>query len=226
MSTPPRTLTAALSARVRGPAAKFRHPFARSRAFAPSVAALAGTALAAAWAAHWLVTRPHMDHGARVPVVVLGPLLAASVVGTALHSDSDELDRTAVRRWWPLRLGHLLAMTAVACGALAAAVPGHPGEFGAPAMVRNVLGAAGIALGAAVLVGARLSWLPVTAYLSAVYLSAPRVPGGAGALWAWPMQPGPQPGAWAVAAWAYGSGSALYVWRGARGAGPEPGPSG
>ncbi|MCX4964792.1 hypothetical protein OHA98_08120 [Streptomyces sp. NBC_00654] len=188
----------------------------RSRAFPATVAALVCLALLAAWAADWLEDRPYFDHSARAPVVALAPLLASSAIGTSLYSHSDELDRTAVRRWWPLRLAHLLALTALAAGALALAVPGHPEGFGAPAMVRNVLGATGVAAASAALLGARPSWLPMTVYGSAVYLAAPRAPGGAAALWAWPMQPGPQTAAWAVALSAYIVGGGLLVLRGQR----------
>ncbi|MFJ1881205.1 hypothetical protein [Streptomyces sp. NPDC088137] len=194
--------------------------YVRSRALPLTAATLAGIALVAAWAADWLQDQPYFDHTARVPVVVLATLLASSAIGTGLHSHSDELDRTAVRRWWPLRLVHLLALTAVTAGVLAAAVPGHPEEFGVPAMVRNVLGATGVAAASAALIGARLSWLPMTVYGGAVYLAAPRDPGGAAAVWAWPMQPGPQGAAWAVAVTAYAAGAALLVVRGAR---PERG---
>ncbi|MFJ2376152.1 hypothetical protein ACIOZL_25690 [Streptomyces sp. NPDC087769] len=194
--------------------------YLRSRALPLTAATLAGIALVAAWAADWLQDQPYFDHTARVPVVVLAPLLASSAIGTGLHSHSDELDRTAVRRWWPLRLVHLLALTAVTAGVLAAAVPGHPEEFGVPAMVRNVLGATGVAAASAALIGARLSWLPMTVYGGAVYLAAPRDPGGAAAVWAWPMQPGPQGAAWAVAVTAYAAGAVLLVVRGAR---PERG---
>ncbi|MFF3749555.1 hypothetical protein ACFYYH_03700 [Streptomyces sp. NPDC002018] len=190
--------------------------YARSRVLPATLGTLVGTALTAAWAAHWLQAQPHFDHSARVPVVVLAPLIAAGAIGTGLYTHSDELDRTAVRPWWPRRLVHLVVLTVLAAGLLALAVPGRPDEFGAPAMVRNLLGAAGVTAAAAALLGARLSWLPMTLYLSAAYLSAPRTPGGVGAVWAWPMQPGPQGAAWAVAAVAYGVGAALYAWRGAR----------
>ncbi|MET9519789.1 hypothetical protein [Streptomyces sp. NPDC002994] len=66
------------------------------------------------------------------------------------------------------------------------------------------------------LLGARLSWLPMTLYGGAVYLAAPRTPGGAAAVWAWWMQPGPQVAAWVVAGVAFVTGVALYVRRGAR----------
>ncbi|GGV78923.1 hypothetical protein GCM10015535_14480 [Streptomyces gelaticus] len=194
--------------------------YIRSRALPLTLATLTGIVLVAAWAAHWLQDQPYFDHTARVPVVVLAPLLASAAIGTSLHAHSDELDRTAVGRWWPRRLLHLLALTVPAAGALAAAVPGHPEAFGAPAMVRNLLGATGVAAAAAALLGARLSWLPMTVYGGAVYLAAPRTPGGAAAVWAWPMQPGPQEAAWAVAVTAYAVGAALLVVRGAR---PERG---
>ncbi|MFE5595416.1 hypothetical protein [Streptomyces sp. NPDC056549] len=190
--------------------------YARSRALPGGLAVLAGTAAVAAWAARWLVSAPGLGHTARLPVVVLGPLLAAAVIGTGLHTPSDELDRTAVRAWWPRRGAHLLAVTALATALLALAVPGHPEAFGAPAAVRNTLGLTGVAAGGAALVGARLSWLPPLLLVAAVYLAAPAEPGGAAAWWAWPMQPGPEGGAWTVAAGAFTAGTALYAWRGAR----------
>ncbi|MGW2182417.1 hypothetical protein ACWCXX_30890 [Streptomyces sp. NPDC001732] len=194
--------------------------YARSRGLLLTVATLACVALVAAWAAHWLEGRPRFDHTARVPVVVLAPLLASAAIGTGLHTHSDELDRTAVRRWWPRRLLHLLALTALTAAALAAAVPGHPEAYGAPGMVRNVLGATGVAAASAALIGARPSWLPMTVYGGAVYLAAPAVPGGAAAVWAWPMQPGPQGASWAVAGTAFVAGAALLAVRGPR---PERG---
>ncbi|MFB6816870.1 hypothetical protein ACFCV8_20230 [Streptomyces sp. NPDC056347] len=188
--------------------------YLRSRALLVTAAALAGTVLLAAWSAYWLQEQPRFDHTARVPVVVLAPLLAAAAIGTGLHSHSEELDRASARRWWPRLLLHLLVATALVAGALAAAVPGHPEAFGAPAMVRNVLGSTGVTAASAALFGARSSWLPMTVYGGAVYLAAPDVPGGAAALWAWPLQPGPESGAWLVAGAAYAAGAALLAVRG------------
>ncbi|CAM5377425.1 hypothetical protein STANM337S_01688 [Streptomyces tanashiensis] len=190
--------------------------YARSRAVPAALAALAGTAVAAAWAAHWLVSLPAFDHTARLPVVVFGPLLAAAAIGTGLHTPSDELDRTAVRAWWPRRLAHLLGATVLAVALLALAVPGHAEAFGAPAAVRNTLGLAGVAAAGAALIGARLSWLPPVLFVGGVYLAAPGEPGGAADWWAWVMQPGPQGGSWTVAVAAFTAGAALYAWRGAR----------
>ncbi|WP_329613909.1 hypothetical protein OG244_12385 [Streptomyces brevispora] len=56
----------------------------------------------------------------------------------------------------------------------------------------------------------------MTVHGGAVYPGGPRAPGGAAALWAWPMQPGPQAGAWVVASPAYGVGAALFAVRGPR----------
>lgn len=135
--------------------------YLRSRALPGALAALVGTAAAAAWAAWWLQSLPDLDHTARLPVVVLGPLLAAAAIGTSLHTPSDELDRTAVRAWWPRRLAHVLAPAVLAVALLALAVPGHAEEFGALAAVRNTLGLVGVTASAAAVVGARLSWLPL-----------------------------------------------------------------
>ncbi|MGW3740593.1 hypothetical protein ACWD62_08225 [Streptomyces sp. NPDC005146] len=188
--------------------------YIRSRALPQTTAALTAIVLVAAWAADRL--QDHFSHTGRVPVLVLAPLLASATISTSMHAHTAELDRTAVRPWWPRRLLHLVTLTVFAAGALALAVPGHPEAFGAPGMVRNVLGATGVAAGSVALIGARPSWLPMTVYGGAVYLAAPRTPGGAAAVWAWPMQPGPQGAAWVVAVAAYLAGAALLVVRGAR----------
>ncbi|MER7910617.1 hypothetical protein [Streptomyces sp. NPDC096068] len=190
--------------------------YARSRALPGALVALAGTAAVAAGTARWLETIPGSGPSDRLPVVVLGPLLAAAAVGTCLRAPSDELDRTAVRPWWPRRLAHLLVPAALAALLLALAVPGHPAEFGAPAAVRNTLGLVGVAAASAVLLGARLSWLPPALYAGAVPLAAPAGAGGAADWWAWVARPGPQGGAWTAAALAFAAGTALYAWRGAR----------
>ncbi|WP_407287343.1 hypothetical protein [Streptomyces sp. BP-8] len=186
--------------------------YCRSRALPLTVATLLGTALLAAVCAHQL--NASTDPFQRVPLVVLAPMLAAVAIGTSLRQRSAELDRTAARPARPRRLAHLLALTTLAAGTLALAAPGHTREFGAPAMVRNLAGAVGITAAAATVIGPRLSWLPTVAYLGAVSLAGDGVPGRAATIWAWPVQPGPQPAAWAVAAGAFIVGGALYVLRG------------
>ncbi|MEU2619784.1 hypothetical protein ABZ642_16905 [Streptomyces sp. NPDC007157] len=193
--------------------------YARSRTVPATLAALVATAAFAVWAAARL--DGFLDPDRRVPVVALAPLLAAAVIGVSLYSPSDELDRTAVRPWWPRRLAQLAGLAALAAVLLPLAVLGHPETFGPPAVVRNTLGCTGVTAAAAVLLGARLSWLPAFGYVSAVYLGSAGARGSAATVWAWPVQPGAQPGAWAAALGAFAVGGALYVVRGARAEGPR-----
>ncbi|MGV9903915.1 hypothetical protein ACWDU8_15770 [Streptomyces sp. NPDC003388] len=192
---------------------------ARSRALPLTLLALAATTVFAVWAAGRLDA--YLDPYRRVPVVALAPLLASAAIGTGLYSASEELDRTAVRPWWPLRLTQLGALTALAAVLLPLAVLGHPETFGPPAVVRNTLGCTGVTAAAAVVLGARLSWLPAFGYVSAVYLASAGARGRAVTVWAWPVQPGAQPGAWAAALTAFVVGAALYAVRGARAEGPR-----
>ncbi|MDL5201624.1 hypothetical protein [Streptomyces sp. ALI-76-A] len=192
---------------------------ARSRALPRALAALLATAALAVWAAHGLDA--YVDPFRRVPVVALAPLFAAAVTGTSLHSASDELDRTAVRPWWPRRAVHLLALTALAAALLSVAVLGHASVFGPPAMVRNTLGCTGLTAAAAVLFGARLSWLPAFGYVSAVYLGSAGAHGRVSAVWTWPVQPGAGLLPWVTAVSLFVAGGTLYVVRGARAQGPR-----
>jgi hypothetical protein len=193
--------------------------YARSRAVPLALAALAGTAVFAVWAAGRMDT--YLDPDRRMPIVALAPLLAAAVTGTSLYCASDELDRTAVRPWWPRRLAQLLGLTALTAALLAPAVLGGGLAFGPPAMIRNLLGCTGVTAAAAALLGARLSWLPAFGYVSAVYLASSGVRGRAVTVWAWPVQPGHVTGAWVAAGSAFLLGSALYAVRGARPEGPR-----
>ncbi|GAB7108451.1 hypothetical protein JCM4814A_67650 [Streptomyces phaeofaciens JCM 4814] len=193
--------------------------YARSRALPVTLAALAGTTAFAVWAADRMDT--YLDPHRKLPLVALAPLLAAAVIGGSLHTASDELDRTAVRPWWPRRQAQLLGLTALAAALLPLAVLGDTPGFGPPAMIRNLLGCTGITAAAAAVLGARLSWLPAFGYVTAVYLASGGVRGRAVTVWAWPMQPGHEAGAWAAAGGAFLLGTVLYVVRGARPEGPR-----
>ncbi|RPE43883.1 hypothetical protein EDD90_7101 [Streptomyces sp. Ag109_O5-1] len=117
----------------------------------------------------------------------------------------------------------LTGLTALAAVLLPLAVLGHPEVFGPPTVIRNTLGCTGVTAAAAVLLGARLSWLPPFAYVGAVYLASAGPHGRWTALWAWPVQPGAQPAAWAAALGAFAVGGGLYVVHGARPEGPRSG---
>ncbi|MEU0810949.1 hypothetical protein [Streptomyces sp. NPDC005970] len=194
--------------------------YARSRALPMTVAVLAAAWPTTAWLADWIVAHSDLGPRARLPLVVLAPVLASAAIGASLYTHSEELDRTAVRPWWPRRACQLLLLTAVAAGLLAAAVPGDPELYGAPAMVRNLLGAVGVTALAATFIGARLSWLPMLVHTSAVYLGAQTGPEDPGPVWAWSVQPGPQPAAWWTTAALFAAGTCLYALRGARPEGP------
>ncbi|MFF9146785.1 hypothetical protein ACF1BN_18180 [Streptomyces sp. NPDC014861] len=167
----------------------------------------------AAVAAGWLLVPEDGAPHARVPVL-MAPLLVAAAIGTSLHTASDELDRTAVRAWWPLRLGHVLVPAVLAACLFALVLRGHPVEFGGAAAVRNTLGLTGLAVGAAALTGARTSWLPPVTYTAAVYLTPPEAT--AAAWWGWALRPAPEGAAWTVACALLCAGTALFAWRGPR----------
>ncbi|MES4904841.1 MULTISPECIES: hypothetical protein [unclassified Streptomyces] len=190
--------------------------YARSRALPMTIAVLIAAAPATAWLADWTVAHSDLGPRARLPVVVLAPMLVSAAIGASLYTHSEELDRTAVRPWWPRRACQLLLLTAVAAALLGLAVPGEARGYGAYAMTRNVLGAVGVSALAAALIGARLSWLPMLVHTGAVYFTAPAEEGGPGAVWAWSVQPGPQPAAWWTAVALFAAGTCLYALRGAR----------
>ncbi|MFD5471666.1 hypothetical protein [Streptomyces sp. NPDC127105] len=110
------------------------------------------------------------------------------MIAASLHPVFGELDRTAVRPWWPWRLAHLLGLTAVAAALLSTAVLGDARSYGPPTMIRNTLGCTGVTAASAVLLGARLSRLPAFGYGGAVYLASGGARDRAVTVWAWPMQ--------------------------------------
>ncbi|UGY93606.1 hypothetical protein [Streptomyces gobiensis] len=189
--------------------------YAHSRALPATLAALAVGALLAAWCAEWLAGSSFLGPGAPLPVTALAPLAVSAAIGVSLHQHSPELDRTAVRPWVALRSAQLLALTALAAALLALAARERPDELGAAVMVRNVVGATGVTAGAAVVLGARLSWLPMLAWAGAALLTVGRWPVGGSAVWAWLAQPGPQTAAWWTAGAAFVLGWVLYALRGA-----------
>ncbi|OSP42930.1 hypothetical protein B7767_12920 [Streptomyces sp. 13-12-16] len=188
--------------------------YARARTVPRTVLVLVATAALAVLGARNL--NAYLDPARQVPVVALAPLFAAAVIGTSLHSASEELDRTAVRPWWRRRLVHLLALTGCAALLLAATVLGPSSPFGPSAMVRNTLGCTGLTAGAVAVLGARLSWLPVFGYVSAVYVGSASARGTLVPVWAWPVQPAGRHVAWVTAGVLLVAGTALYVVRGAR----------
>ena len=91
-----------------------------------------------------------------------------------------------------------------------------PDTYGAHALMRNALGCIGLVAGGAVLLGARLAWLPAFVYVCAVYAAAPRQTGTVIAAWAWPVQPSTITASWLAAATIFTVGAAGYVHGGSR----------
>ncbi|MGX2998809.1 hypothetical protein JNUCC64_31835 [Streptomyces sp. JNUCC 64] len=178
--------------------------YARSRGTAGGLVVLACAAPAVAW----LSGRPELE---QEPTLLFGPLVVAAVVVTGLRPVMDELDRTAARSWWPLRLAQFAALSALGALALAAGALGA----GAPAVpsVRNALGAAGCAALAAVALGARAGWLAVLVWLGGIRLSEGlgRADGGWADALGWAALPGERPLGWAVAVALFAAGAGCHA---------------
>jgi hypothetical protein len=189
----------------------------RSRGASTFVAGV-GVITLLAWAAGtWLASRPYFDGpAARVPMVALAPLLAALLLGPTLASADEDLEHSTPLPWRAWRAGHLLVAAVVTAMALSLTGLRDTHTFGAHALVRNVLGCVGLVAGGAVLLGARLAWLPAFVYVCAVYAAAPRQTGTAVAAWAWPIQPSSAAASWLAAATIFAVGSAGYVHGGSR----------
>ncbi|BFO21584.1 hypothetical protein SHKM778_79720 [Streptomyces sp. KM77-8] len=170
--------------------------------------------------------RPRRPGGPE-PGRVSGPLPAGSGrrAGAAVRGGGDRHESAQrVRGAGPRRRTSLVAASAgPSAGAdrlrRAAAGGGRArpsSPFGPSAMIRNTLGCAGLAAGAVAVLGARLSWLPVFAYVSAVYMGSVSARGTLVPVWAWPVRPAGEQAAWVTAVVLLVAGTALYTVRGAR----------
>lgn len=144
----------------------------------------------------WMLSLPEsgVETGALVPFVVMGALAAACVIGAGAGSPFCEVERTGARPLPPLRLAHLgglLLLTALVLAAvlLAFDLDGARPKEPLIMLLRNLAGFAGLALLAARVSGAGLSWLVPLAFAGAAYFAG-RLPDGSYASWAWHMQPG------------------------------------
>ncbi len=187
--------------------------YATSRRVPPAVAAIAACAIGLRIALVW----PWDTYGAlQLPLVFEAGAAAAITLITA--SRLGEPERVA-GRWLPfLRLATVLALTAVAVGALAAAGAGAHLAGGTLDVLRNVAGMTGIGLLCAAVLGGGLAWAGPTGYLVvgvyALYtqwhhpaLTTP---------WIWPARPAHDLGAAICAGLVFTAGMAVFAVRGAR----------
>lgn len=192
---------------------------ARARHLFPALTALIALAVVSGLGSRWLSSQTSLDrhlegHLARLPVVVMGALVAAVLVSVTLSGADVDLERTVPRLTRGSRAVHALAAVALAAGILAAATTPHALDFAAAAMVRNTAGLVGLILVSVTLLPSALSWAPTFGYAVLTLLAGPRSADRGAAWWAWPLQPGPLDASWTVAALLLSAGAILYAVRG------------
>ncbi len=152
----------------------------------------------------------------QLPLVFEAAAAAAITVTTA--SPFGEPERVT-GRWLPvLRLSAVLALTAVAAGALAAAGTGAHLAGGTLDVVRNVAGLTGLGLLCAAVAGGGLAWVGPTGYLlaGAYGLYTQWHPPALTTPWIWPARPPHDLGAALCAGLVFAAGLAVIALRGAR----------
>jgi hypothetical protein len=206
---------AAAARRAQPPAAGVRlvRLYATSRRVPAAVAAIAACAIGLRIALAW----PWDSYGAlQLPLVFEAGSAAAINATTASRLGDPE---RVAGRWLPfLRLAAVLALTAVAVSALAAAGAGAHLSGGTLDVLRNVAGMTGLGLLCAAALGGGLAWAGPTGFLVvgvyALYtqwhhpaLTTP---------WIWPARPPHDLGAAICAGLVFTVGMAVFAVRGAR----------
>ena len=206
---------AAAAQRAQPPAAGVRlvRLYATSRRVPAAVAAIAACAIGLRIALAW----PWDSYGAlQLPLVFEAGSVAAITGITASRLGDPE---RVAGRWLPfLRLATVLALTAVAVGALAAAGAGAHLAGGTLDVLRNVAGMTGIGLLCAAALGGGLAWAGPTGYLVVgVYaLYTQWHPPALTTPWIWPARPPHDLGAAICAGLVFTVGMAVFMVRGAR----------
>lgn len=157
------------------PTTRLLHLHLDSRRTRLAVALLVATALALRACANW--THGSSTLSRLLPILVA--CAAAGVIAAGTRSPFGDPER-AGRPLPALRLLHVLALLAVATGALAAATDDSA------TMIRNLAGLTGLALLTAAVTGAPLAW---TAPLGYVLVCAGEIDLHQDPLWAWPILP-------------------------------------
>ena len=186
---------------------------AASRRAPAALAAIACCAIGLRIALIW-----HWDTYGALQLPLVFEVAAVAVVTVTTASPFGEPER-AGGRWLPfLRLATLLALTAVAVAALAAAGTGAHLAGSTPEVLRNVTGITGIGLLCAAALGGRLAWTgPVGYLLAGVYGLYTQWHGVALTTpWIWPARPPHDLGAALCAGLVFVLGTAVITLRGAR----------
>lgn len=194
--------------------------FLASRRAPAALAAIAVCAVALRVALHW---RWNAYGALQLPLVFEAG--CATVIAATAAGPFGEPERAAGRRLPLLRSGTVLALTAAATVALAAAGLGADPPWGSLDVLRNVAGLTGVGLLCAGLIGGALAWTGPTAYLVvAVYALYSQWHGPAlSSPWIWPARSTYDLGAAVCAALVFIAGVAVIALRGARYGGNETG---
>lgn len=196
-------------------AGTWRH--VRARRLELVALAVVAVALACGWAARWASAQEDLVQVdgslVRLPVVALGSITVAVLLSVGLHGAEPELEASTPRLSAARRGAHALLAAALGGAATAAAMP-HVQEFGAAAMVRDVVGLLGLVLLATAFAPPALSWVPAVGYGALAFLAAPRGASHGAAWWAWTLQGGGPDPSWLVAGALLVAGVAAYALRG------------
>ena len=179
--------------------------YLRSRLVGWALLVLSFLALASWATTWWAIRRPEHDvtDGALIPILAFATLAAACLVVATARSPFGDAELTVAYPLPPLRLGHLAGLLLLSASTLAAALllfdlEGAWLAYPLLALLRNLVGFTGLALLAALVVGARLSWIVPLTFDALAYLTA-RLSEDTYAQWAWHLQSGRDELSWVVA---------------------------
>ena len=184
-----------------------------SRRVPAALAAVIGSAIVLRIALQW-----EWDAYGALQLPLIFESACAAVIATATASPFGEPERATGRRLPLLRLGAVLASTAAAVGALAAAGAGAHLAGGAVDVLRNTAGLTGIGLLCAALLGGSRAWIGPLAYLLIAAYSLYTLWHGPAlsSPWIWPARPTHDIGAGICAGLVFAAGLMTVMARGAR----------
>ena len=184
-----------------------------SRRVPAALAAVIGSAIVLRIALRW-----EWDAYGALQLPLIFESACAAVIATATASPFGEPERATGRRLPLLRLGAVLASTAAAVGALAAAGAGAHLAGGAVDVLRNTAGLTGIGLLCAALLGGSRAWIGPLAYLLIAAYSLYTLWHGPAlsSPWIWPARPTHDVGAGICAGLVFAAGLMTVMARGAR----------
>lgn len=149
------------------------------------------------------------------PVVLIAPLLVACAAVAALVEPFGDLERTLTNRLWAYRGALLASILVLTSFGLIILLSPHGNDVGMA--IRNLLAMTGFTSFVAVLIGARLAWLPASLLFMIMYLGSVGASLQAASypsvLWQWPLLPATDTASLLIAA-VLSAGIPLLCWKG------------